>query len=212
MKKLLSLILSLILILGLCGCTLDEYFRFSPENNDSDDEENPVYPRITIKQNNSVIVNVDHEMITNNTWVDKDYIDGTVYCYDDGTTKTYYYNKHEPITDSNGKIVSEKVTATKTDINPVTTTTKTSVVIKNKYIDEVGKVHTVCTKIKNNASGETIVLDGANRVVSSSVKRVFGDNFDWQWLPMYNGKNEITVIGNCTITFEYRSIRKIGEY
>ena len=37
---------------------------------DSDEEESAVYPSITIKQNDSVIVNVDHEMITNNTWVD----------------------------------------------------------------------------------------------------------------------------------------------
>ena len=65
MKKLLSLILSLILILGLCGCTLDEYFRFSPENNDSDDEEkiteqpdsnaNKVFPIYKLKEIESIV-------------------------------------------------------------------------------------------------------------------------------------------------------------
>ena len=65
MKKLLSLILSLILILGLCGCTLDEYFRFSPENNDSDDEEkiteqpdsnaNKVFPIYDLKEIESIV-------------------------------------------------------------------------------------------------------------------------------------------------------------
>lgn len=168
---------------------------------DSDEEESAIYPRITIKQNNSVIVYVDHPMIVNNAWVDSDYIDGTVYYY--AVTSDYYYNKHN----TDGSIV-----ATITKTNPVTNDTKTSVVIKNVNTDEYGKVHTSYLRIKNNSAGETIVLDGANRVVSSSaIKRIFGNDFDWQWLPLYNGKNEITVIGNCNIEFAYREIRKIGE-
>ena len=172
---------------------------------DTDEEESVVYPRITIKQTNSVIVHVDHEMINDNMWVDDDYIDGTVYYYAgaDNGVGAYYYNKHE-----NGSII-----ATKTSTNPVTSTTKTSVIIKNKYTDINGKSNIVELRVKNNAANEIIVLDGANRIVSSSAtKRVFDNDFiNWQWLPLYNGKNEITVIGNCAITFEYRSVRKIGE-
>ncbi len=167
------------------------------------DNENAIYPRVTIKQHNSVLVYVDKPMIVNNAWVDSDYIDGTVYYYD--VAGDYYYNKHN----ADGSIV-----ATVTKTNPVTTSTKTSVIIKSVNTDEYGKVHTSYLRIKNNSAGETIVLDGANRVVSSSAtKRVFGNDFmDWQWLQLYNGKNEITVIGNCTVTLEYRCIRKIGSY
>jgi hypothetical protein len=164
--------------------------------------ETPVYPRITIQQNNSVIVNVDHAMIVNNVWVDDNYIDGTVYYY--AEANTYYYNKHN----TDGSVV-----ATVTQTNPVTTGTKTSVIIKNVHTDEDSDVYINELRLKNNTAEETIVLDVANRVVSSSsTKRIFGDDFDWQWLPLYNGKNEITVIGNCTVTFEYRAVRKIGEY
>lgn len=180
----------------------------SPSNNkftiniDTDEEESAIYPRITIQQKNSVIVNVDHPMIVNGAWVDDDYIDGTVYYY--VTAGDYYYNQHN----ANGSIV-----ATVTKINPVTTNTKTSVIIKNVNTDEDGNVHINDLRIKNNSAGETIVLDGANRVVSSSAtRRIFGNDFiNWQWLGLYNGKNEITVIGNCTVTLEYRCVRKISE-
>lgn len=167
----------------------------------TDEEESAVYPRVTIKQHNSVLVYVDKPMIVNGAWVDGDYIDGTVYYY--ATTGDYYYNKHN----TDGSIV-----ATVTKTNPVTTDTKTSVIIKSVNTDEYGEVHISYLRIKNNSAGETIVLDGANKVVSSSAtKRIFGNDFDWQWLPLYNGKNEITVIGNCDIKLEYRAIRKIGE-
>jgi hypothetical protein len=70
------------------------------------------------------------------------------------------------------------------------------------------------TIIKNNTSTEKIVVDGANKVISTNrTRRIFGDDFvDWQWLPLYEGKNEITVLGNCEVTIEYREVRKIGEY
>lgn len=175
---------------------------------DTDEIEKAIYPRVTIQQNNSVVVYVDHPMIVNGMWVDTDYIDGTVYYYEeaqnpDGTTGAYYYNQY----------VNESIIATVSYDNPVTANTKTSVIIKSVNTDEYGKVRTSYLRIKNNTAGETIVLDGANKVVSSSnTKRVFGNDFmDWAWLPMYNGKNEITVIGNCNITIEYREIRKIGE-
>jgi hypothetical protein len=58
------------------------------------------------------------------------------------------------------------------------------------------------------------VLDGANKVISSkNVNRVFDDDFeDWRWLSLYDGKNEIAVEGNCTVTLEWREVRKVGSY
>ena len=68
--------------------------------------------------------------------------------------------------------------------------------------------------IKNNTPDEKIIIDGANKIISSSnTKRIFGDDFvDWRWLELYDGDNEITVEGNCTVTLEWREVRKVGEY
>jgi hypothetical protein len=67
--------------------------------------------------------------------------------------------------------------------------------------------------IKNNTGSEKIVIDGANRIISSSnTRRIFGDDFNWKWLEMYDGTNEIIVEGNCTVTLEWREVRKVGEY
>jgi hypothetical protein len=67
--------------------------------------------------------------------------------------------------------------------------------------------------VKNNNITENIVLDCANEIVSSnSANRIFGDDFNWQWLELYDGKNEITVEGNCEVTLEWRCVRKVGEY
>ena len=60
---------------------------------------------------------------------------------------------------------------------------------------------------------ETIIIDGANKVLSSSsTKRIFGDDFNWDWLPLYDGKNELIIEGNCEVTIEFREIRKVGEW
>jgi hypothetical protein len=67
--------------------------------------------------------------------------------------------------------------------------------------------------VKNNTSNEKVIVDGANQIVSStSTKRIFGDDFNLVWLPLYDGKNELTVEGNCTVTLEWREVRKVGEY
>ena len=61
---------------------------------------------------------------------------------------------------------------------------------------------------------ETVVLDGANKIVFSSRSngRTFGNDFSWNWLPLFNGDNHITVIGNCQVKLEFREPIKIGEW
>ena len=88
----------------------------------------------------------------------------------------------------------------------------TSVSIRNTYTDDKDEVRVFDTLVKNNIKGERIVLDGANKVVSSSSTRIFGNDFSWSWLPLYDGKNVLSFIGNCTVTIEYREPRKVGEY
>lgn len=167
----------------------------SPSNNkiiinlETDDAQNAVYPRITIKQNNSNIITIDHAMGDTDSWVP-----GSVFKYEN----TYYW------------IDAEGVKHTST--NNTSGLDTTSVSVRNTHTDDFGKVSVFDTLVKKNIKGETVVLDGANRVVSSSSTRIFGDNFDFKWLPLYEGKNELSFVGNCVATIEYRYPIKCGEF
>jgi hypothetical protein len=92
----------------------------------------------------------------------------------------------------------------------------TNITLKNIHTDFFNKSRELApVVIKNNKSSETLVIDGANKIVSSNRVggRIFGDDFEnWRWLELYDGKNEIVVDGNCEVTLEWREVRKIGEY
>lgn len=168
----------------------------SPTNNtitldiETDDPQNPIYPRITIKQDsNTNVIEINYAMGDTDNW-----IDGSVFKYGNN----YYW------VDSDGK----KYTST-TNTSGIDTT---SVAIRNTHTDENGAVRVFNSLVKNNIKGETVVLDGANKVVSSSSTRIFGDDFSWNWIPLYEGKNELSFVGNCTVTIEYRTPIKCGEF
>ena len=91
----------------------------------------------------------------------------------------------------------------------------TSVKITNQHYDFFNQPSTpVVTIVKNNTGTEKIMLDGANKIVSTDrTRRIFGDDFvNWQWLELHDGKNEITIEGNCEVTLEWREVRKVGEF
>ena len=179
-------------------------------NLETDDPENAVFPKVTIQQKNTIVVNVNRKMIDNNKWIVEDWLDGTVYYYD--AIGEYYYNDHR----EDGSVVP-----TATTIKPTSIET-TSVLITNTHTDIYGNTNIITTKIINNIGGETVTLDGANKVISSSnTTRIFDEDFygsfndsfvHWNWLPLYKGKNEIKVVGNCTLTISYRYPIKCGEY
>jgi hypothetical protein len=125
------------------------------------------------------------------------YEDKTIYNY--AAEGTYYwmapYNFYKSLTNPNLQTTSVKIT--------------------NQHYDLFDRPdYRAVTIVKNNTSTEKIVVDGANKVIySSSTRRIFGDDFtDWAWLPLYDGKNEITVEGDCEVTLEYRTVIKCGEY
>ena len=204
------------------------------------DDHSPVYPRITIKERDIVVpiaagttFNVYSDMVPNTV-----YYNGTNYYWKSdtpalvtGTTEPNYgWPKvtRDTVYSTNDEIKEETVYYYTSDqkyrwIDPYTfkssTTnpnlTTTSVRITNKHTDLFNNVKTYSsTVVKNNGATETVVIDGANQIISSSsIKRIFGDDFvNWKWLELYDGKNEITVEGNCDITLEWREIRKVGEY
>lgn len=89
----------------------------------------------------------------------------------------------------------------------------TSVVITNATTNTT-------TAIRNSIVGETVTIDGANKLIySSRTNRTFGTDFgtddihnQWVWLPLADGTNTITVTGNCELTIEWRCVRKVGEW
>lgn len=160
------------------------------------DDNKPVYPRITIREKGSVVRIPTGETLN----ALSDMVENTVYF--NGIT---YYWKTVPGTDD--KYFNSSTT------NPDLPTA--SVRFRNTHTDFFNQKKVFEPVIvKNNNTTENIVVDGANKIISSdSVNRIFGNDFvNWQWLELYDGKNEITIEGNCEVTLEWREIRKIGEY
>lgn len=139
------------------------------------------------------VIEIDHAYTSSDTWEVN-----TIYYYP--TNQTYYwidpYYFHSATSSNNPNL------------------TTTSVKITNQHYDAFNQASTPASMIvKNNSSTEQIIIDGANRIISSSsTRRIFGDDFSWDWLPLYDGKNVLTVEGNCEVTLEYRETRKIGSY
>jgi hypothetical protein len=162
-------------------------------NLETDDPHSAVYPRITIQQDATTnIIELNSAMVDTDDWTE-----GSVF-YDVVGEKYYWM-------DSDGKHISP------TNTSNIETT---SVNIKNVYTAYNKDPLVFDTLIKNNLKGEKVILDGANRVVSSSRTngRIFGEDFDWQWIPLYHGENKLTFIGNCVVTIEYREPIKCGEF
>ena len=111
----------------------------------TDEWETPVYPRITIKQSNDTVVTITSEMAAT-IFHNDNYIDGTVYHCDD----TYYWKS----IDEDGKIVSHTNAVNNSGLST------TSVLLHNETAN-------IKTYIKGNTANETVIIDGANRLVTT---------------------------------------------
>jgi hypothetical protein len=126
------------------------------------------------------------------------------------------YTVTKTITSTDNKITIDIDTDDNKPVYPRVTIQANNASIKftNKHTDffSVSKSYNSLS-LSNNTTGERIVVDGANKIISSSsTRRIFGDDFNWVWLELHDGKNEITIEGNCTVTLEWREVRKVGEY
>ncbi len=68
--------------------------------------------------------------------------------------------------------------------------------------------------VKGVALGEEITLDGTNKVISvipDDGVRIIGDDFNWEWLPLAYGDNNITITGNCKVQIQWIEPRKVGS-
>lgn len=76
------------------------------------------------------------------------------------------------------------------------------------------------TIVTGGAIGETIILDGTNKVISSYTTingalvqntKIIGNHFSWEWLPLNYGDNNIAITGNCKVKIEWLEPRKVGD-
>lgn len=68
--------------------------------------------------------------------------------------------------------------------------------------------------IAGGALGETVILNGANKIISSTNNNqlnTIGDDFNWEWPSFVAGDNTLAVTGNCKIKFEWLEPRKVGS-
>lgn len=160
-------------------------------NIETDDPQSIIYPKVTITEGSSFVVMADETLgntFQNNKKPPDEYVHGTVYAYNN---KWWYV-------DGSGVMRGE-------DIKPEWSTT--SIVIENITTGTKSRV-------AMNVPGEIITLDGANKIISSNraTNRVFGNDFNWSWVGLVEGDNKIKITGNCTVTFEYREIIKVGDF
>lgn len=171
------------------GTVLDTSYNTIDIDINSDEPELFIYPKITVKQHSDTpVVQIDHPITDNNR---NELILNTVYQYGG----VYYW------IDANGEPHDD----TENDSGFETT----SVVIQNVHNGQE-----YVSTVTNNILGEEVVIDGANKIISSSRDngRTFGNSFTWSWIPLVQGKNKITIIGNCEVTIEYREPIKCGEF
>lgn len=69
------------------------------------------------------------------------------------------------------------------------------------------------TILTGGTPNETVILDGTNKVISSTITpfRIIGDDFNWEWVPLAEGENTFAITGNCKIKFEWIEPRKVGS-
>ena len=204
----------------------------------TDEPESAVYPRITIVNNGQDFVRIANNTVLNessNMIVNTAYFNGTTY-YWRTLNPTKKYGSAKPAYDEWEVVDVDHEYGDKDEwetgyiykynntyywLEPANTLnssndnphlTAIGVKITNTYAAN-GETYVATCSVANNTLTETIVLDGANNVVSSSrTSRIFDKDFSWEWIPLYNGVNTIKVEGNCSVTFEYRDVRKVGEF
>ena len=210
-------------------CNSDEYNKslfpkvtitFSDENIYFTVEENPMLdnyimmPNVLYSYNKGLYVNINSgddadkgkfaitDILSKDTNAD-DFVnknggpvDGRYYFPEDQTVRKIIYNDNKNIYE--WKVIGIVGAA---------------VVIKNTYMSN-GNAISKETKLSGGALGETIILDGTNKVIYSATStdtKIIGDAFNWEWPSFITGENNITITGNCKIKFEWIEPRKVGS-
>lgn len=171
-------------------------------------------------------------------------IPGVIYSYKEGTNETLYININQgdetdqgrhvvwPVFSTleagastvgkhyyfaNEKVIKKTISVTVNDVPTyawkVVSTVGAAVKINHSYKLN-GENITKETTLAGGVLGETIVLDGTNKVISSNHNdgtKIIGDDFNFEWVSLAYGENNFSVTGDCTIKFEWIEPRKVGN-
>lgn len=151
----------------------------------------------------------EHYFITPNSSGNTIEIYTSNYIQDEGTYTIYVNSPIQYVSldsDELESLVYPKITITTLDNNPADTIEISNGSILMESGDPIKMV------INGNKPNEVMTIDGANRLIYSSLtNRIFGDTFNWRWLPFTNGTNAITIYGRCDVIFEWRDHYKVGQ-
>lgn len=87
-------------------------------------------------------------------------------------------------------------------------------VCKNVYgaVEIINQTTGKRTYIRKLNRTEKVVINGTNQVISSTWEnRIYGDDFNWEWLGLVQGDNELQINGNAEVTIKYRVPIKCGD-
>ena len=125
-----------------------------------------------------------------------------------GNYNTYFYVK-------NGREHTIKRIVNNQGVDEWETVVKVGAAIKiNTSYTLNGEPTTKEIIVKGVALGERIILDGTNKIISvvpDDSVRIIGDDFNWEWLPLAYGDNNITITGNCAVQTRWIEPRKVGS-
>lgn len=196
----------------------------------SDEYNKPLFPKVTIKFGDNIYIPVSvdplgeaDKMIPNTLYLynEKYYINipsedykGVVHIVSidpsNATVGAYY------CVDGKNIVTRDVAPDGKTDIWKTVAEVGAATKMSNKYITDNVSI-TKESIIKGGATGEEIILDGTNKVIAAvsnmigAETRIIGDDFNWEWLPLVAGDNEITIVGNCEVKLEWYEPRKVGD-
>lgn len=203
-------------------CNTDEYNKvlyprvtivFTGENEYFPIDVNPIeentyhmIPNVIYSYNGELYVNLNTDedngryliqALANTPVASGDFIDPKYYyCKDDGYIK-------KVVVQADGITYEWKAVA------------KAGMAIKINNTYSIGRTPTTKEAIvAGGTMDEVVVLDGTNKVISGnndSKTRIIGDDFNWEWIPFAYGENNLTVMGNCKIKFEWLEPRKVGS-
>ena len=206
----------------------------------TDEDEKPVYPKITITFDDNENNENATYVYTNEYPMDDmfEMMENVIYKWRNPKTthyeyyvniagsKTYITNRFEKLSNMTSEhpepkdekyyyCTEEKMIYKDTleGLKPVVTTAL-GAEIKITHVDEYGGDTTVKSFIIGFHYNEVIIIDGANKLIASSdedMMRVIGDDFNWEWPRFMYGENTVSVVGNCSMKFEWVEPSNVGQ-
>lgn len=67
------------------------------------------------------------------------------------------------------------------------------------------------TVLQNLAMNEVVTMDANKIIYSDNTEKIFGEDFNFQWLRFALGYNHINMTGKGHLTIEHRDVLKVGE-